>query len=817
MCVYWNSSILLLIASGLSCGQTCGDFSGDGKFKAGEGQISCHESEGTVTWTVTRPEVKRRITEYPEIEFHAGDIVTVSAGGCVDTGGAGKTLKQYVGPWGIDTDRLYHGLIWIPGAKVIDGDRHLIVPVGTSLVRLASITAGPNGTPPAQHLVVEKDFPEGVSHSLHLGYEDDEYDDNSYPPIGQPHGERKGNNCSADPKDYAYVTIAITRGTAVGPSTLGPLDPVANEYDPNGFQLSPAWFWNYPANPPHDKPRQQTPPDKVNVLNTCNNFRYINPLLVHEGVEHSCTRQVSFDQPSSLSQCLLEPGFGEFHGHVNWAPATYYGRLTFEEFSTDNDLDFDLFDFLPNDSASRFASWYPPGWWDKGQTVNPILTKDSQISAEYLGNLHLEFGGYEVTEFFSRPGPPKSPNQPKSEDIGGWHMFRYEYAKDPVARGNKLQQWIDGKTASVTGLLNLDCVHECHTELHPIQAMAVRTRREDCAPGAAFYEIPPPGVKGEKAAEVKCDTGALDARTDDSWLIFARNSGNEGSCSLDQHWVDRDVMRIFLPAPAGAKLDVPKVRGEPAEIFYSNFPGLKWRIDPDEHRPGVILTLFLKPDGCVASAPASGANIRVHGALHLNWMSEDESSAQLKFDTVGDIEPGQSAAKSLPAYDFHARSHDRQATKESILKGLAEPEFFDLEPVTLAEKRETAPAACKIEEVRTPSGEVRPPSDDLVSSRIVHEARDAEDQVMRQRVLIKPVSLFSKETFRNLFTDYVKANVGVFWQNLKLPASANMPVGGGSAAATISDLRLAAPPFVAASATAAKARRRCRTSRSARD
>jgi len=139
-------------------------------------------------------------------------------------------------------------------------------------------------------------------------------------------------------------------------------------------------------------------------------------------------------------------------------------------------------------------------------------------------------------------------------------------------------------------------------------------------------------------------------------------------------------------------------------------------------------------------------------------MNDDKSAVQLRFDSVGH-------------YNFGATSHDREATRESISKN-PEPLFFDLEPVELADNKETGPAACEIEEVRQPST-------DLVNSRIVHDARDAEDQLMRQRLLIKPVSLFSKETFRSLFTDYVKANVGVFWQDLKIPASANMAQGGG--------------------------------------
>ena len=36
--------------------------------------------------------------------------------GCCQTGGHGKTWKRYVDPQGPNSDRLYHGLVWVPGA-----------------------------------------------------------------------------------------------------------------------------------------------------------------------------------------------------------------------------------------------------------------------------------------------------------------------------------------------------------------------------------------------------------------------------------------------------------------------------------------------------------------------------------------------------------------------------------------------------------------------------------------------------------------------------------------------------------------------------
>ena len=43
---------------------------------------------------------------------------------------------------------------------------------------------------------------------------------------------------------------------------------------------------------------------------------------------------------------------------------------------------------------------------------------------------------------------------------------------------------------------------------------------------------------------------------DDPWMIFVRDAGNEGDCSRDEHYLDRDSYTFFLPAPQGAKDNV---------------------------------------------------------------------------------------------------------------------------------------------------------------------------------------------------------------------------------------------------------------------
>src|SRR5437667_5179386 len=53
---------------------------------------------GMDIWEIRCPDVKKRTMDYRMISFRDGDVITIEAGGCVQTGGAGKTWKRYVDP-----------------------------------------------------------------------------------------------------------------------------------------------------------------------------------------------------------------------------------------------------------------------------------------------------------------------------------------------------------------------------------------------------------------------------------------------------------------------------------------------------------------------------------------------------------------------------------------------------------------------------------------------------------------------------------------------------------------------------------------------
>jgi len=564
-------------------------------------------------WTIKRPEVRQRLTEYPEIVFNPGESVLISAHGCVNVKGAGKKgddWRRYVDPEGTHTDRSFHGTVWVPGARIARDGQLLVTPVGTAPVRISSIS-GSKDDPTNSVLLV---FPpkkgsvngqEGATRpdpvaTLHLGYEvgadRPDLKHPSYPT--DPYGGKppQMGQCSvqntkgSSKKSLGDAVVEVTimpkdLGAGARPTrSLLAFDPVATELDPNGFMLAPRWFRNY---------QQGSDLTDLEAGKECDNFPYKKWMLVNRGIKSSCTQQASFDEPTRFGECAFGPAFGQFHGHVNWVPSTFIGKLTLHDHAPDDDLDLQLRTLTDLDRAQRFLPGNKTGTV-KTSTVSSILTNDSQGHSEYKDALWLEFAAYETINYFPHDDPcPKDKDNDK-DNVCGWHSFLT--CKRPKC------QPITDRTAVVTGLLNLDCVHECHTELHPVLAMAVRLNSED---------------------KIKRVTSVDDIQkdNDDPWMIFVRNQGNEGDCSLDQHYLDRNVYTMLLPAPAGAMGGIPALATD-GTPFTSNIPGLTWSMKPSTDPPGALVTFSLVP--LVESRckhVRSGEMVRISGVLRLNWLS----------------------------------------------------------------------------------------------------------------------------------------------------------------------------------------------------
>lgn len=141
-------------------------------------RISC-TGRRTVMCRINEPNVNRPVTEYPDVTFEPGDRVTINAGGCVQTGGRGRTWKRYVNP-SSDND-LYHGLISIPG-------------VTNGFVRIENVIG-------RTFTIPQNINPQNLY--LRLGYEDDDYGDNGY----WGHDDGTANQCRG--VGSAWVTLRI--------------------------------------------------------------------------------------------------------------------------------------------------------------------------------------------------------------------------------------------------------------------------------------------------------------------------------------------------------------------------------------------------------------------------------------------------------------------------------------------------------------------------------------------------------------------------------------------------------------------------------
>jgi hypothetical protein len=169
---------------------------------------------------ISEPTVTQRMTEYRQVRFQPGDTVVVQAGGCVQTGGSGRTWKRYVDPTGPDSDRSYHGMIWIPG-------------VTSSLVPISSLVG-------SKH-VISRNISSSTNLFLRLGYLDDDYSDNGY----YAHDDGTGQQCKGIGSAWVQViTIASTSGSPVGPPPeLGPMDLWSDTLDANLLYSQPQWVW----------------------------------------------------------------------------------------------------------------------------------------------------------------------------------------------------------------------------------------------------------------------------------------------------------------------------------------------------------------------------------------------------------------------------------------------------------------------------------------------------------------------------------------------------------------------------------------------
>ena len=376
---------------------------------------------GKFNCTINKPIVSRSEWVYQNVVFAPGDTVYVNGDGCVQTGGSGDTWKRYVNPGGANSDHLYHGLVRIPTAKLAGTD------VGNSLTRIKNVVG--------RLLTVTG---EGVPTSalvLHLGYEDDNYDDNGY----DRHDDGTEDQCKGDNGNDggpAHVTITICRKVACGPATSRfDFDVLSSQVDPNGFLLNPHWSWQ-------DRPGNH---GKIPSTSRCHEFSKHDVGRPPSPNFPDCTDQSGLDNvdtPGGVNWAVCQVpktvpfGIIPFSGHVDWFPITVEGdadRITHEW--KDDDYDFSL--------------------KSDGDSEGSLYTNDRKF-------LHVEFDSDETIDHFTNDSFPPP--------LREWAELK-EYVHNGDVDG--AARLFVGHTI-MTGMFGLDGEHELKSELHPLYAMATR-------------------------------------------------------------------------------------------------------------------------------------------------------------------------------------------------------------------------------------------------------------------------------------------------------------------------------------------------------
>jgi hypothetical protein len=138
---------------------------------------------------INRPEVRAPLTSYAaQVQINQGDVVDISAQGCVQRGGSGLSTYRYADPSGPGSDHLYFGSHWLkitgPHANVFPQRRFL-----------------------ANGQSWEYTVPVGAHAELWLGYADKDgaYGDNGY------YSEDAGPNNQCSGEGDASVVVGIVR------------------------------------------------------------------------------------------------------------------------------------------------------------------------------------------------------------------------------------------------------------------------------------------------------------------------------------------------------------------------------------------------------------------------------------------------------------------------------------------------------------------------------------------------------------------------------------------------------------------------------
>ena len=324
----------------------------------------------------------------------------------------------------------------------------------------------------------------------------------------------------------------------IGPTGLWPFDLMPQGVDLNGLPLNPKWAQQITA--PGSLPTFDSG-CRGNISDCCLDATCGSDChLLYDSLP-GCTHQ-----PTIVEKGALCPGSLFGIGHVNWFAATYVGTNFWVGHSCpscDSDYQF-MFQtvngggYTANDSRDEINHGYPTIVCTPG-TLNCYAIEcefDAGETIDHFDNrLYNDCGTLNWWNFFKTEVDadgclgciPDCPFDKYSSECG---------SSGPYPGGYYATQFLNNghpALAIVTGLMSLDCAHSCNSELHPVYAMAMNAA--------------PPGVVGY---------GAKSNNSDDLWVFFVRNSGNQGYCGNSNHHgleLPNNTYQVLLPWLAGMK------------------------------------------------------------------------------------------------------------------------------------------------------------------------------------------------------------------------------------------------------------------------
>lgn len=285
-----------------------------------------------------------------------------------------------------------------------------------------------------------------------------------------------------------------------------------------------------------------------------------------------CTSQLT--QHDGSGKCVQGGTRGDLAGHMNWIdrPVTYTGWIWW-----------DGHDY----------------YWDDDYTLNMAALDASKhvsgaLFVEGQNNPQVEFDSDETIDHFD--GVPFWSSLHSAVDTEDEKL----HTANAVATGSPMPADIFSgiSGAIVIGQLGLDCAHSCGTELHPAWGVFLHVK---------------------------------DDPTDDVWAFFARNWGDEGYCSTDDHQpgaVQAFTVRFPRPWAVGVALAATTRVGTTDAV-----PPYTVQM-----APGGNAALF------TVNLPPTSKRGLVYGELHLKWQIQLPPGITNQVAPTRMLSPAQQAA-----------------------------------------------------------------------------------------------------------------------------------------------------------------------------